>query len=667
MKLPFKQIAGVILVIAVVFAGYFFYDRFRGHTTVEKLAAIIHDEDLRKLTSRLESGLKDDSISVRQRAALAIGRIGGKKSADLLYAALNDASLDVAGTAAFALGLTGESQYAQKLLDAASDMPGAVAARAVEAAGRLADTSSTEIHSQLSGYLNDPSPEVREAACFALYLTRAREESGSLIGLLATEPDTLVQRKALFALARLGGADATPVFFRFLADADPYVRGLSVRGLSQSRDPQALQYLAIALNDGDPNVQAQAAMGLAGKQSIEAATYLERKLPSVHDEKVWLEIIAGLQRTGDPRALDEVQRVMAEDSSVNICSEALKYIASVEKDRAVNLLDSVLLGKPRPEVRVACAEAYGLIGHATVVPRVVTLFADEDPMVRSAAFETLVKLDSGNVDFYINKALADKDYVLVLQGISAIQERKLQSYLSKLTELMGKGEDVDPDIRRSIVEALPTFFETMGRDSAVVRLLIAGILDKNYIVRRSAAEIYKSQMNEDRDRMVPPAETRISEGEIAKALGAYNGANPTAVIATSRGDIEVELRFDLAPLTVLNFITLAKAGFYNGLVFHRVVPNFVIQGGDPHGDGSGGPGYYIRCEYSEEPYERGTVGIATSGKDTGGSQFFITLSPQPHLDGRYTVFGQVISGMENADKIVKRDVIQRITIREGKS
>jgi cyclophilin family peptidyl-prolyl cis-trans isomerase/HEAT repeat protein len=666
MKLSFKQIAGILLAVVVIFAGYYFYDIYRTRSTAEKLAAIIHDEDLRKLTDRLGEFLKDDSVSVRQRAALAIGRIGGKKSAELLYSALSDASLDVAGTAAFALGLTGEKEYARKLLDQVPEMPGSVAARAVDAVGRLADSSNTEIHESLSGYLDDPSPEVREAACLALYQCRAKDQAPAIIGLLANEADSLVQRQALFALARLGSADATPIFFRFLADADPYARGLAARGLSQSHDPQALQYLAIALNDGDMNVQAQAATGLAGKQTVEAMTYLYRKLPSVSDEKVWLEMVGGLQRAADPRAMEAVLDRWHSDSSVNIAGAALKYIASAEKDRAVNLLDSVLTTKPRPEIRVACAEAYGLIGHSSVVPRVVTLFADEDPVVRTAAFDVLMKLDSGNADFYINKALADKDYVVIEYGIGAIQERKLQSFLPKLAELMGRGEKIDVDIRRAIVEALPPFFESIGQDSAVIRLLIAGILDKNYIVRRSAAEIYKAQMNDDRDRMVPPAETRLSEADIAKGLVNYSH-NPTAIISTSRGEIVIELRFDLAPLTVLNFINLARSGFYNGLVFHRVVPNFVIQGGDPHGDGNGGPGYYIRCEYSEEPYEQGTVGMATSGKDTGGSQFFIALSPQPHLNGRYTVFGQVISGMENAEQIVKRDSIERITIKEGKT
>ena len=97
---------------------------------------------------------------------------------------------------------------------------------------------------------------------------------------------------------------------------------------------------------------------------------------------------------------------------------------------------------------------------------------------------------------------------------------------------------------------------------------------------------------------------------------------------------------------------------------HRVVPNFVIQDGDPRGDGNGGPGYQIRCEINLAPYARGAVGMALSGKDTGGSQWFVTHSPQPHLDGGYTVFGNVISGMETVDNIARGDVVRSIVITE---
>ena len=111
---------------------------------------------------------------------------------------------------------------------------------------------------------------------------------------------------------------------------------------------------------------------------------------------------------------------------------------------------------------------------------------------------------------------------------------------------------------------------------------------------------------------------------------------------------------------------LARRGFYDGVPFHRVIPGFVAQGGDPRGDGSGGPGYTLRCEIGQRPYGRGAVGMAHSGKDTGGSQFFITLSPQPHLDGGYTAFGWVAEGMDVADQLRPGDVIERVEIWSGR-
>ncbi|MCP4567800.1 MAG: peptidylprolyl isomerase [FCB group bacterium] len=138
--------------------------------------------------------------------------------------------------------------------------------------------------------------------------------------------------------------------------------------------------------------------------------------------------------------------------------------------------------------------------------------------------------------------------------------------------------------------------------------------------------------------------------------------NPTAIINTDRGPIEIELFYDQAPMTVNNFVSLTENDFYDDRVFHRVVPNFVIQDGCPRGDGWGGPGYAIRCEYNRLTYATGMVGMALSGKDTGGSQYFITLSPQPHLDARYTIFGRVLSGMNYARQMVRGDRIDSVTI-----
>ncbi len=129
--------------------------------------------------------------------------------------------------------------------------------------------------------------------------------------------------------------------------------------------------------------------------------------------------------------------------------------------------------------------------------------------------------------------------------------------------------------------------------------------------------------------------------------------------------MQLELAVLDAPLTVDNFASLARAGFYDGLPIHRVVPNFVIQTGDPRGDSEGGPGYTIRDEINERPYLRGTVGMALDWADTGGSQFFITLSPQPQLDGRYTVFGRVVDGMDVVDTLQPWDLIRAVQVWDG--
>jgi cyclophilin family peptidyl-prolyl cis-trans isomerase len=133
--------------------------------------------------------------------------------------------------------------------------------------------------------------------------------------------------------------------------------------------------------------------------------------------------------------------------------------------------------------------------------------------------------------------------------------------------------------------------------------------------------------------------------------------NPNIKIQTSKGDITLELFPDKAPVTVANFLSLIQDDFYDSVYFHRVIPGFVIQGGDPRGDGWGGPGYSIPCEYNDTFFNRGILGMAHAGKDTGGSQFFITQLPQPHLNGRYTAFGKVINGMDVVDQIMPYDYI----------
>ena len=138
-------------------------------------------------------------------------------------------------------------------------------------------------------------------------------------------------------------------------------------------------------------------------------------------------------------------------------------------------------------------------------------------------------------------------------------------------------------------------------------------------------------------------------------------------VDTDKGRIELELYPEHAPKTVNNFVFLSREGYYDGVSFHRVIPDFVIQGGDPTGTGMGGPGYQFEDETKGNPlrHETGAISMANAGPGTNGSQFFITHSPQPHLDGRHTVFGKVVEGQDVVDAIQQGDRMVKVTVAEG--
>ncbi len=143
----------------------------------------------------------------------------------------------------------------------------------------------------------------------------------------------------------------------------------------------------------------------------------------------------------------------------------------------------------------------------------------------------------------------------------------------------------------------------------------------------------------------------------------------TATLTTQYGDMLIEFYDNDAPITVNNFVTLAKSGFYDGLTFHRVIPDFVVQGGDPTGTGAGGPGYSIKCELTgdNQHHDRGVLSMAHAGKDTGGSQFFICHSRRntAHLDRKHTCFGKVTEGVDIVDQIKQGDKIEKIVVHEN--
>jgi cyclophilin family peptidyl-prolyl cis-trans isomerase len=215
------------------------------------------------------------------------------------------------------------------------------------------------------------------------------------------------------------------------------------------------------------------------------------------------------------------------------------------------------------------------------------------------------------------------------------------------------------DAALAVLEAL-----AKQKDEDAAAAIRSALESPDYLLRvRAATLLHSLNPSEGADERIQTAATRYHVADYRRAIARRN-SRIVATVSTDKGAFTIELLPEDAPLNVDNFIELARRGFFNGIAFHRVVPNFVIQGGDPRGDGNGGPGYQIRCEINEVPYDRGAVGMALSGKDTGGSQWFVTHSPQPHLDGGYTVFGRVTQGMDVVDAIARGDRIRTVTVTE---
>jgi peptidylprolyl isomerase len=217
------------------------------------------------------------------------------------------------------------------------------------------------------------------------------------------------------------------------------------------------------------------------------------------------------------------------------------------------------------------------------------------------------------------------------------------------------------------IEAMMTVLETLGKtsDPAARPVLEEALAHPDPVLRRAAANALAALTGETIPVPAgPEPPVRAVDWEALAALG------PAArlVLETGRGRMVVELDAEQAPLTVQTIAEFARAGRYDGVPFHRVVANFVIQSGDfERGDGYGGPGFEIVSELTRIPYSRGTIGMASAGKDTEGSQFFLTHSIQPHLDGRYTAFGALVEGFEALDAILESDLVVQATIEPSET
>ncbi len=627
--------------------------------------------------------------AVRARALLALGRGQWRQSLAAVQAALGDPDRDVRAAAAFSAGLLTQAWnpfppgQVEPFLRALEDRwpvepDAAVLASLLIAEGRSAAPSAVDA---LVQRLNQPrfqvpaslalglaakkgarlpapafkafgpfvqpgSPqELRYAATFALALSKSDQARASLLTAVG-DSDWTIRALAAKGLGDVGVAADVPVLAGHLTDPDLQVAVETTRALTK---------MAGACAPGAACPALDALAGLTGQLDALVASGETARLQPFFAlaqvnpgprfasllEKWRVKLVAPVRAGTPPAVIDALNKTDCRLAAVQMGhAQAWSPVRACGRDAVPEGLRMTwgLRALPPPpaggaDARAALVEPY--LRHAA-------------SSVRLAALEAISGAVGERARAAVRPLLDDSDRVVAgaaALAASALKDRGAIPLIARLVPEALNNADLAPPIAEAILnldarELAPNVQVWLEARSPLVRQLGSETLFKLTGTRVSVPDIVASPTERD----------DAGDAAVGRRLR----------FETTRGTFVVALDRERAPVTTRHIWELARRKFYDGLLFHRVVPGFVAQGGDPRGDGEGGPGFSIRCELNDHPYRRGTVGMALSGHDTGGSQFFVALTPQPHLDGRYTVFGEVASGMEVVDALLEGDRIERV-------
>jgi cyclophilin family peptidyl-prolyl cis-trans isomerase/HEAT repeat protein len=638
-------------------------------------ATLLRLEDRREWNTGLFDSLGvDPSAATRRRTALTLGRLRDARALLPLVRLLADADTSVAATAAFALGQVGDTAAVAPLTAAATPARALHAPTVVgEAAWALGALRTAAGYRAVAALLQglDPSSASPLAAGPALLALWRSPGAAAEVARWTRASDPDLRWRAAYTLARGPASPLLRALQPLAADYDLLVRSFAVRGLTGPRVDSAgiarsptLQLLIAALRDGDSRVRVNAARSLGGFPGPAAVQALHAQLGG--DADVAIAAVESLGRIGPPAASAAPslrQLVAGEVAPIQLRGTALLALASVAPREAEAVLPSVAADSAW-RLRSSAARTYAALGSPNRA-ELVALARDPDPRVAAAALGAAVEA-AGSSPGLLRPLLTES------LGAADVMVRA--------AALDGFARLADPPSLPALLDAYararsdPMDDAALAAIRALAALQVKGIpASRSFFVRfprsplpvvRTAVAAAFGEAAEAWGPAVPLETEQTAAGYRALAAAAsHRGAPPPRLrLATTRGEVVVELFSAAAPLTVDNLLRLAERGYFDGQEWPRMVPNFVLQGGDPRGDTSGGPGYSIRDEINRHRYVRGTVGMALSGPDTGGSQFFITHSPQPHLDGIYTVFGRVVAGMEVVDRLLAGDRIVRAEV-----
>ncbi len=483
---------------------------------------------------------------------------------------------------------------------------------AVEALGKVGGTNAEET---LLAAGTDVDPGVRGETALALFrrrfLKHVPDYSTATVNrliILASDPDSEVRWKAVYAFTRFPDTRALNSLVLATKDADKVTRLFAVRALSKQNHSVDVKLLS------DPDIYVRAeAVGSYG--SAKAAGELPSSLyndPSSHVRSAIADAVAA---TGRPDLAGPLEK-MADTDGPLPAGRALLALAKLRGDSEAARLERARRD-PRWWVRSKAYEASSFLKDAPAI--LDAGVRDADARVAAQALETLAASTSPLAAAAISRVLMDPKSPLEVLGtaIDAAAERKTVWFAAPL-KIASKRRDLTAELGDSLLKALAA----------------SGAPAKSVGPALEAPKVF------------PPLTV-----------------TPVIVMETEKGTVEIELDPSAAPNHAAAIATMVRGGLYDGLIWHRVVTAFVVQGGDPRGSGWGDAGYRLKDEVNRRPFRRGTLGMPKAGPDTGGCQLFVSLVPTPHLDGRYTAFGRVITGMDAIDALQPGDKIIKARLR----
>lgn len=712
------------------FAALFFSFTLFAQMPTTILVSIVKAEDERRYDKTLADLLNSADEKIRVRAALAAGRIGDDKAIPSLVNLLEKDSAAVRATAAFALGEIESAKASNAILKNLGDEKTApdVRARLTEAAGKIAaanpkDAKTVELGEAILDVLDAESKKSKpDRSTVLLGLTailRARPEEGEVVAAkFLTNMDARVRGDAANTLSRIRAKNANePLRAMLLAADDANARANAARALGAAEDQNAFDLLLeAAVSDEDARVRVSAIRSLGNLKDKRAVAklyerggellknYASGKTTDVYSNQKseLLELAAAFGKitpnSGDAlvlsflqifRDLNKISSPEIEIAYARIAPAAyLKNYRGKNQTASWQTVSSIAQGLGefanstdeilKTQGRTELANYFVEFLETTKPAQAAEMNKAAPDLIRAiAAFKAdglpdLLREMIGTQDVFVRAAAAEAlgELPSSRENVEALQKAFNDAFVADKNFNDAQLAILDALFKLDKNKAEPTFYAALNSKDYLVRKKAFDFLSDKDLQKSDLIKTTLEKYTASRKNLIAPFTSGSKLGQILNTNADYTRAvarkNAKAILTTDKGTFTIEFFPEAAPLTVDNFIKLAGANYFNGLAIHRVVPNFVMQDGDPRGDGNGGPGWQIRCEMNTESYERGAVGMALSGKDTGGSQWFVTHAPQPHLDGGYTIFGRVNeSDMKVVDNLVRGDVIRSVKIVEG--